>query len=384
MSQENCSKGKHITQEERIIIANRHQNGEDYKAIASAIHRPSCTVWRELHRNGTLPDVQTTRVNKPRTDARHCKNSEEAEVIKANKRRYEKRLKTFLVHSKLRYNANVAAKKAAVRTKRQTPMLERTRNEELLSFIITTLDSGWTPEQISGRLKLENIYPYVSAVTIRSYIKDHPELGLAVYLPHRSRRYKYKQRQKTEYNQTTKRSIEERPDEVNRLERIGDLEGDTIVGKDKRDRLLTHVDRKTGLVSISRIIGFNANKVVEHTICDIGRVFRGMLQTITYDNGIEFASWRLLEQKSQELNAKLKDQEIVYFAHPFCSSERARNENINGLIRRFLPKGIDFKTIRDDDILEIESLLNNRPRKRLGWLTPAEYYSANVAFEGWM
>ena len=159
MSQENCSKGKHITQEERIIIANRHQNGEDYKAIASAIHRPSCTVWRELHRNGALPDVQTTRVNKPRTDARHCKNSEEAEVIKANKRRYEKRLKTFLVHSKLRYNANVAAKKAAVRTKRQTPMLERTRNEELLSFIITTLDSGWTPEQMCGIMQLkENHY----------------------------------------------------------------------------------------------------------------------------------------------------------------------------------------------------------------------------------
>lgn len=384
MPQKYCNKNKHLTQEERIIIANRHQNGEDYKDIAKAINRCKETVWRELMRNGTLPDNKTSRVNKPRADARHYRGTEQADKIKQAKIRYEIRQKGFLIHSKLRYNANTAAIRAHTRMKVQIPFLERQENEELLSFIITTLDSGWTPEQIAGRIKLEGIYPYVSAPTIRDYIRTHSELSLQSLLPRKGKRYRYKKAKQAQYNQTKKRSIDIRPEVVNRLVRVGDLEGDTIIGKDEKDRLLTHVERRSGLVSISRIIGFNGHNIKEHTICDIVRVFSiAMLQTITYDHGIEFVFWELLETALQELNAdRLKDHPIVYFAHPYRSSERGRNENTNGLIRRFLPKGTDFKTISDDDILMIESMLNNRPRKRLGWLTPAEYYAANVAVEG--
>lgn len=373
----------HITQDERIIIQNRYENGEDYKEIAKALHRCKETIWRELKRNGIPPDTKTSRVNKPRADARHCKNSEVAEEIKQRKRCYEKRQAYFRIHGHLRYNAKTARKRAAMRAKMQIPLLELPVYEEVLSFILTTLDSGWTPEQIAGRIKIEGIYPYVSAPTIRDFIANHSELGLQNLLPRKGRLYRYKKQTSTQYNQTEKRNIDVRPETVDGLCRFGDLEGDTIVGRDERDRLLTHIERRSGLVSISRIIGFNGYKIKEQTVCDIIRVFGiTMLQTITYDNGIEFVFWKLLEKALTELDARLQGQDIVYFAHPYRSSERGRNENTNGLIRRFLPKGTDFKKITDDDILMIESMLNNRPRKRLGWLTPAEYYSANVALEG--
>ena len=100
----------------------------------------------------------------------------------------------------------------------------------------------------------------------------------------------------------------------------------------------------------------------------------GKIKSITYDNGIEFSLWKITEK---ELNAN------IYFANPYHSWERGRNENANGLIRDFLPKGTDFKKLTKRDIVEITNLINNRPRKRLEWKTPLEVYkSQGVALEG--
>lgn len=131
-------------------------------------------------------------------------------------------------------------------------------------------------------------------------------------------------------------------------------------------------------MSISKILGYTAEHTYEQAVDDINRVFTMGCRTITYDNGAEHSMWYRTEAKLDTL---------IYFAHPYHSWERGRNENSNGLIRDFLPKGTDFKTMSDDDILMVESLLNNRPRKRLGWLTPSEYYDqcankTSVALEG--
>lgn len=100
----------------------------------------------------------------------------------------------------------------------------------------------------------------------------------------------------------------------------------------------------------------------------------GKIKSITYDNSIEFSLWRVTEK---ELMAN------IYFANPYHSWERGRNENTNGLIRDFLPKGTDFKKLTKRDIVEITNLINNRPRKRLKWKTPLEVYkSQGVALEG--
>ena len=177
------------------------------------------------------------------------------------------------------------------------------------------------------------------------------------------------------FNKTNrdKHHISERPKEIDELKYYGDLEGDTIFGLKTTDRILTHVDRKSGLLSASLIHNYNAHKVAKQTKLDIASVF-GKIKSITYDNGIEFSLWKITEK---ELNAN------IYFANPYHSWERGRNENTNGLIRDFLPKGTDFKKLTKRDIVEIANLINNRPRKRLEWKTPLEVYrSQGVALEG--
>ena len=130
-----------------------------------------------------------------------------------------------------------------------------------------------------------------------------------------------------------------------------------------------HTERKSGLGSISLVIGYNAADITKQTKVDIERVFgKSNVATITYDNGVEFSSWRATE--------KTLDVDI-YFADPYKSGQRGRNENFNGLIRDFYPKGTDFKKLTTQCILDLENLLNNRPRKRLGGLTPLEVFKAN-------
>lgn len=368
----------HLSHDERVILADYWQNGHTVREIARHLNRSPATISRELIRNGRSPTTKTIRVNKPRADARHCRGQEAVEAIKLRKRRYEQRYKTFTRQCRRQYTVATAEMLASSRVKVQIPKLEQVTNEELLQFVITALDSRWSPEQISGRIRHEGLFPHISHQSIYTFIYTHQtELGLKCCLRRKGK--KYRKQKTTAFNTTNNRkSIDERPAIVEELTRIGDLEGDTIVGKDKTDRLLTHNDRLSGKVSLSKIIGFDAEKVSQQTVIDAKRVFSGKIHSTTYDNGVEFSSWHKTER---ELQTK------IYFAHAYHSWERGRNENTNGLIRDFLPKGTDFKTISDSDILMIESLLNNRPRKRLEWLTPSEYYAehvykANVALEG--
>ena len=116
---------------------------------------------------------------------------------------------------------------------------------------------------------------------------------------------------------------------------------------------------------------FSAYKITKQTEIDISRVFsKDKVKTITYDNGVEFSFWRDTEKQTGA---------IIYFADPYTPGQRGRNENANGLVRDYLPKGTDFKTLTEADIMRIEFLLNNRPRKRLGGKTPKEAY---VALDG--
>lgn len=127
---------------------------------------------------------------------------------------------------------------------------------------------------------------------------------------------------------------------------------------------MTHVDRKSGLASLSLVLGYDSDRIHRTASDDIARVF-GNVHTITYDNGSEFSAWRRTENDTGA---------TVYFADAYHSSQRARNENLNGLVRDFIPKGTDFKKLTPTYILEIEAILNTRPRVRLEGLTPLEAY----------
>lgn len=349
-----------LSQNERIIIQNRLENGESFRQIAIAINRSVSTISREVNRNGHKNNK--IRVNVPHElflDSRHYRGTTKVDRIRKRKKDYNYRLKHY---QKYFYEASNARECAKSRIKTQPLLLNRIENSFIRKYVLEKLDLRWSPEQISGRLLLEQSIT-ISPKTIYKYIYRDEKQQLARML---RRKGKPKRSSKVHiFNKTNrdKHSINERPDAINNLERIGDLEGDTIFGKDTKDRLLTHVDRKTGVLSISLIKGYNANNIAINAQKDVRRIF-GDINSITYDNGAEFSLWRDIERKTNS---------TIYFANPYHSWERGRNENANGLIRDFLPKGTDFKKLTIRDILEIESLINNRPRKRFKWLTPLEY-----------
>jgi IS30 family transposase len=370
---------RHYTQlsyEERVVIAHEVAKMRDKVAniniseIARSLNRNKSTISRELRRNGLAPDNKTTRVNRPRLDARHYKGTELSQRIVISKWEYEKRLKRFRKHSKYRYGAMRAEvlksnrKKAAMQACHD---LKLSTDDLLRRYVCDKLALRWSPEQISLRLKYIYEKPIISHTAIYHYLYSSGEKELIRCLRRRGKAYRHNN-PKTIYNQTNrkKHSIHDRPNIVDKLERIGDLEGDTIVGKDKSDRILTHTDRKTGLVSLGLVKNFSAYKITKQTIIDIERVFNNA-QTITYDNGVEFTFWKETERKTSA---------TIYFADPYAPYQRGRNENCNGLIRDYLPKGTDFKELNANDIMKIEFLLNNRPRKRLGGKTPQEAYVA--------
>src|SRR5659263_420987 len=159
-------------------------------------------------------------------------------------------------------------------------------------------------------------------------------------------------------------SIDERPAVVNQKSRLGDWEGDTIIGRRHQGALISLVDRKSGFTLIGKLTRKTARQVREAATGLLGPI-SNLVHTITLDNGKEFA---FHEDIARSLDAK------IYFAHPYSSWERGLNENTNGLIRQYFPKKHDFTAITDDQIAEATHRLNHRPRKKLGFKTPYEVF----------
>lgn len=159
-------------------------------------------------------------------------------------------------------------------------------------------------------------------------------------------------------------SIDDRPAIVDRGGRIGDWEGDTIIGKGRKSALLTLVERKTLYTMIVRLAGKQADQLARAAIRGL-RPVKDKVKTITLDNGLEFAGHELI---AKGLGAE------IYFAHPYASWERGINENINGLIRQYFPKGTDFNEVSDEQIEFVMNRLNNRPRATRGGRSPNELF----------
>jgi len=164
-------------------------------------------------------------------------------------------------------------------------------------------------------------------------------------------------------------SIDERPRSIELRKIIGHWEGDSVVSRQSKFGLNTLVERKSDLVFISKIENGTGKVTAETVINRLKILPSSKCRTLTLDNGSENAGHKII---TKELNTK------CYFAHPYCSCERATNENTNGLIRYYLPKKTDFKFVTNNQIQRIENILNNRPRKRLNWLTPSEVFNRRV------
>jgi IS30 family transposase len=359
----------HFTLEERSLIQFSLEKRTSHREIAEELGVSHSSVNYEVARNSVVVEyITTTRVNKPRIlslDMRRRRGKGEVPEKMAAQKRWRERLARFARGQPV-YDAELAHTIYLVRrgeaSKGNYKLLDGNALSERISRRLISQEKG-SPEQIAADLRKEGLE--ICCQTIYNWIKrSNQSKKLRSRLRRRGRRYRYSNQTEKHWNKTKdKRSIHARPVVVEQLTRYGDLEGDTVFGLDTKDRILSHVDRVTGILSLSLILGYDSHNIHEQTLRDVRRVFGQDIHTITYDNGTEFSAW-----KKTEVDLGVE----IYFADAYRSSQRGRNENANGLVRDYFPKGTDFKEISKQELQEVEDLLNRRSRKRYNWRNPFE------------
>jgi IS30 family transposase len=231
----------------------------------------------------------------------------------------------------------------------------------------------WSPEQIAGRMRRDHACNSrrVSHTTIYRWIAHSDEREHWESLLRFGRR---RRTPETRGKLPARAEIAGRPSIVDQRVRFGDWEGDTVVGAGRQSGLVTLVERKSGFALVAKVQRLKAHNVTGAITRQFAPLPLGLRHTATFDNGKEFAGHQTLARRA-EID--------VYFARPYHAWERGANESFNGLLRNFFPKGTDFKRISPLEVKHVRDLLNDRPRKRLGYRTPREvlgqYYP--VAFE---
>lgn len=306
---------KQITEEQRYTIQAMLEQGHSKTAIAKTIKIHKSNVSRELKRN---------------CDSRSGKyTSDLAERKRLNRQKERSR------YSKL------------------TPALNH-RMESLLR-------EDYSPEQVRGYLTKEG-EDTMSTEYIYQLIWADKKAGgdLYTHLRRKGRRYQKRRSSKLSRGITGRVDIKHRPAIVEQRSRFGDLEADLIIGKDHKGAILTLNDRASGVLKMCKVPSKEA-EVVSKAMCMLLEEWSPFISTITSDNGREFADHiSVTEQLSVPF----------FFATPYHSWERGSNENLNGLVRQYIPKKTDLSTISEDYIKEVETILNNRPRKRYNYETP--------------
>jgi IS30 family transposase len=223
--------------------------------------------------------------------------------------------------------------------------------------VIAYLELQWSPEQIASQVavSLHSIYRFIQ--------QDKSKGGdLYLHLRFRNQRKRKYGSIETRGQLTNRKSIHDRPAEIEQRSRFGDLEIDTLVGKNHQQSLVSIVDRKTGYLWLKKCSTRKAEEICQATIRLLEPI-KEQLKTITADNGKEFS---LHEYAAQKLDVDW------YFADPYSAWQRGTNENTNGLIRQYVRKGSDLNDYTDAYIAEITQRLNHRPRKRLGFKSPSQ------------
>jgi IS30 family transposase len=317
----------HLTENERYVISHLSVAGFSFREIARRIKRHHTTVSRELERNG--PEYDCTIYWYDWTHPR------------ALKRRHNAR------HHR------------------------RQSNPHLVKYVIRKLRDDWSPETIAEKLKIdysENDKMRVSHETIYRWIYLDAIEGGTLY--HHLRRRRKRRRRQKRYGSGRRFipgrvSISERPVMVETRERFGDWEGDTVEGKKSTGYFATHVERKSRYLIAAKLHNKKAESLTKKSIKAFWRIPKKMRKTLTVDNGREFSRFKELEDKTGL---------TVYFADPYSAWQRGTNENTNGLLRQYFPKGTDFRNVTEEDLAFAVKKLNHRPRKCLGYQSPHEVF----------
>ena len=262
------------------------------------------------------------------------------------------------------YKGNLAIRKCSTRHKYKPK--NQCFTNEIKVYVENLLREDLSPEQIVGRA-LKDSVDCVCIETIYKFVWNDKKQDGALYTHLRNQGKIYRKRgaSKDKRGQIVGRiGIENRPKEVEEKQRLGDLEIDLVIGKDHKGALLTINDRATGMLQMKKIESKDA-EIVKNATIELLKNWKPFLQTITSDNGKEFAKHQSIAT-SLEIN--------YYFANPYCSWERGANENLNGLVRQYFPKGSDFSLINAEQVEMVVEKLNNRPRKRHQFNSPNEVY----------
>jgi IS30 family transposase len=272
------------------------------------------------------------------------------------------------------YKADLAIRKCKQRHLEKPKKIRFVKS--IKDFVIYWLKEDYSPEQIVGKAQLDKI-PCVSTERIYQHIWDDKKQGgnLYTHLRTQGKRYRKRGSSKDKRGQIVGRiGIENRPKEVDLKERLGDFEIDLVIGKDHKRALITANDRVTGMVRIS-IIDSKDSEIVKSGVIKMLYEFKPILKTITSDNGKDPRALLELAKQFSQHQTIAKELDIgYYFARPYHSWERGANENLNGLIRQYFPKGSSFENITNEQVKIVENKLNERPRKRFGFLTPNQVY----------
>jgi IS30 family transposase len=322
---------KHFSGIERGIIKALLDEGKSRAFIAAVLGRHPSSIGRELKRNNT--------------------DKEKYDPERAQKR-YE-RVRLECVKSR------------------------RLDHQPLWEYLYKRLAQSCSPDQIAQRSKdafPDDLMMRISHETIyRAIYNDQRFRPLIARMrqarPKRRPRGMGKSRRGPSIPNRV--SIEQRPKHVEDRLELGHWEGDTVIGKNQRGAIITLVERKSLYLVPCLVSSRHASEVAQAIIDAMNELPAKAVKTVTFDNGTEFATH---QRMAKEL------QISIYFAHTYCSNERARNENTNGLLRQYFPKGSSFEHLTQAQIQDVADELNNRPRKTLGYRTPHEvFYGLPVA-----
>ena len=312
-----------LTQEERYAITAQLMCGRSQTQIAHLLGRDRSTISRELRRNRT--------------------------------------------HHDAKYRAEKAHSYAVARRRRCRRRPQFTLAE--MALVARLLRKKWSAEQIAGTLKKRGTL-HISHETIYRRIRWDKKIGGDLWRHTRIMSKFGRKRYRSRDSRGVlpgKRSIAERPPEVEQRQEFGHWEGDTVMGKDMRHCVLTLVERKTGYAILKKLTSRSKDEVTRAATRALRQHSRNF-RTLTLDNGTEFHDYAILEQRFPVK---------VYFATPYHSWERGSNENFNGLLRQYLSKGVCMRNVTQAQCAHIADDLNHRPRKRHDFDTPTALYPRN-------
>jgi len=308
----------HLSLEERYYIEIQRKKGESSNTIAIALHRTQPTISREIKRNTGLRGYRHNQAN----DLAIIRHEEKPKAVKMT--------------------------------------------DQIKAIINGYIEQDWSPEQVAGRLKKDGVIK-LHHETIYQYILADKKAGGLLYkhLRHQNKTYRKRYGSAHTRNGLVDRvDIDKRPEVANNRERIGDWEGDTIIGKNHKGAIVTLDERKSKLRLAAPLPTKHAGPLTT-ALTMLLKPLKQFVHTITFDNGKEFAFHKKI---AHALGCD------IYFAKPYHSWERGQNENANGLLRQYFPKAMELADVKMKQVIKAVDKLNSRPRKCLQFRTAYEAF----------